>query len=133
MSFNDILADSLIRIKNAQMRRKPFAVLRSSNLVLNVLAVLKREGYITGFEEFEQSNHSKVVKVDLKYTEDGESVISDVKRVSKAGRRVYSGVKDLRKSMNGLGVLLLSTPKGVLSDAEARAEHVGGEILCEIN
>ena len=131
MSYNDILADSLIRIKNAQMRKKSFVVLRSSNLVKNTLAVLVREGYIVGFEEFKQTNHANVIKVDLKYMDD-QPVISDVKRVSKSGKRVYSGIKELRKSMNGLGVLLLSTPKGVLSDAEARSEHVGGEILCEI-
>jgi len=131
MSYNDILADSLIRIKNAQMRSKPFVVLRSSNLVKNVLAVLKREGYIIGFEEFKETNHANVIKVDLKYMDD-QPVISDVKRVSKSGRRVYSGIKKLGKSMNGLGIFLLSTPKGVISDAEARRDHVGGEVLCEI-
>ena len=131
MSMTDPLADMLTRIRNGQQRRKDSITSPASKLRTNVLEVLQREGFIRGYSQYEVGSGINELSIELKYFE-GEPVIRKIKRVSRPGRRVYSGVKDLKKVRNGLGISILSTPQGVLSDAEARANHVGGESLCEV-
>lgn len=131
MSMSDPLGDMLTRIRNGQRARKDSVVAPASKLRANVLEVLKREGFIRGYTQYEVRPGINELKIELKYY-DGDPVIREVQRVSKPGRRVYSGVKDLTRVYNGLGISVLSTPQGVLSDAEARAAHVGGEVLCQV-
>lgn len=131
MTMTDPLGDMLTRIRNGQMRRKSKVVTPASSLRENVLDVLEREGFIRGYLRVEQLGNRPEFEIELKYYE-GEPVISEIKRVSKPGRRVYSAVKDLPRVRNGLGISILSTPKGVMSDAEARTENVGGEVLCTV-
>jgi small subunit ribosomal protein S8 len=131
MSMSDPLGDLLARIKNAHHARLEKAeAVPASRLKQNVLDVLQREGYIRGYVQV-QKNGMSFIDVELKYFE-GKPAIETLERVSKPSRRVYSAVKDLPRYMNGLGISILSTPKGVLSEAEARAENVGGEILCRV-
>ncbi len=133
MAMTDPLGDMLTRIRNGQRAKKDSVVSPASGLRARVLEVLKREGYIRGYSEETlgaQGQH-KGLRIELKYFE-GEPAIQHVARVSKPGRRVYSGSKDLPIIRNGLGITIVSTPKGVLSDAEARAQNVGGEILAEV-
>ena len=130
MSVNDPLGDMLTRIRNAQLRGKTVVSTPASKLRLHVLEVLQSEGYIRGFTEVEKDG-KKNIEIELKYY-DGAPVISEIRRVSKPGRRVYSSVKDLPLVQNGLGISILSTPKGVMSDNSARTENVGGEILCRV-
>ncbi len=131
MSFSDPIGDMLTRIRNGQMARKSVVRSPASKFRANVLEVLKREGYIRDWRREDGDNGHGELVIELKYYE-GDAVISKIKRVSRPGRRVYSGVGDLTKVANGLGISILSTPRGVLSDAEARTENVGGEILCEV-
>ena len=131
MSFNDALSDMLARIKNAHKARKSFTSCYKSKLNLNVLTVLKDEGYIRDFKNIEIRKGISSIKIDLKYF-NGDPVIKNIKRVSKPGIRVYSKITDLPKIYGGLGISILSTPKGVMSDNEARKNNVGGEILCEV-
>ena len=131
MSINDPLGDMLARIRNAQMRYKAKVTTPSSKLRERVLDVLAEEGYIRGYARVDYSGGKSEFEIELKYF-DGEPVIKEIKRVSTPGRRVYSSVKDLPTVANGLGVAILSTPKGVMSDARARTENVGGEILCNV-
>jgi small subunit ribosomal protein S8 len=131
MSINDPLGDMLARIRNAQMRRKSKVTTPASKLRQHVLDVLAEEGYIRGYTRVDYSGGRSEFEIELKYF-DGEPVIKDIKRVSTPGRRVYSSVKDLPTVANGLGVAILSTPKGVMSDSRARSENVGGEILCNV-
>ncbi len=131
MSVNDPLGDMLTRIRNAQMRGKSTVMTPASALRGRVLDVLAAEGYIRGYEKNDTDNGQGEFIISLKYYE-GEPVIREVKRVSKPGRRVYMGVNDLPSVRNGLGVAIVSTPKGVLSDANARAANVGGEVLCTV-
>ncbi len=131
MTMSDPLGDMLTRIRNGQ--RAGFTSVRApgSRLRTNVLDVLKREGYIRDFSRQElQAGMSELV-IELKYA-DGEPVIREISRVSKPGRRVYSKIKDLPRIYNGLGIAILSTPRGVLSDHEARVANVGGEVLCRV-
>ena len=133
MTMSDPLGDMLTRIRNGQSARKAVVSSPASKLRSNVLEVLKREGYIRGYS---QSAHERVVNaselaIELKYYE-GEPVIREIKRVSKPGRRVYAKIKDLPRVYNGLGIAILSTPQGVMSDNEARAANVGGEVLCHV-
>lgn len=131
MSFSDPIGDMLTRIRNGQMARKSSIRTPASKFRASVLEVLKREGYIRDYhDDVDGRGHPEIV-IELKYYE-GTPVISTIKRVSKPGRRVYSKIGDLGKVSNGLGISVLSTPRGVLSDAEARAENVGGEVLCEV-
>lgn len=132
MSVNDPLGDMLTRIRNALMRNKRNVNTPASALRRRVLDVLKSEGYIRDYAEVEHANGLKEFEIELKYFE-GDSVIRQIKRISKPGRRVYSGVKDLPLVQNGLGIAILSTPKGVMSDATAREANVGGEILCHVS
>lgn len=131
MSFSDPLGDMLTRIRNGQRARKSDIKVPASKLRENVLEVLKREGYIRGYERVNLRKGIDEIKVELKYYE-GRPVISEIVRVSTPGRRVYSGVKELQKFYNGLGISVLSTPQGVMSDHEARQANVGGEILCKV-
>ena len=131
MMVSDPLGDLLTRIRNAQMRKRSTVLSPASKLRIRVLDVLKDEGYIRGYTEEEDDRGFKQVKIELKYHDD-EPVISEIKRISKPGRRVYSAVRDLPLVRNGLGISILSTPKGVMSDAIAREQNVGGEILCRV-
>lgn len=129
--MNDPLGDMLTRIRNAQMRGKPTVSSPSSKLRRWVLDVLQQEGYIRGYSETEKDNGSKQIEIELKYYE-GAPVIREIERISKPGRRVYSSVKTMPVVRNGLGISILSTPKGVMSDTAARENNVGGEILCRV-
>ncbi len=131
MALSDPLGDMLTRIRNGQRARKPTVESPVSKLRLNVLEVLKREGFIRGFSQHELKPGIPMVRIELRY-HDGEPVIKSIARVSKPGRRVYSKIADLPRVYNGLGIAILSTPRGVLSDNEARASHVGGEVLCHV-
>jgi small subunit ribosomal protein S8 len=131
MTMIDPLGDMLTRIRNAQMRRKPLVATPASKLRGRVLDVLQAEGYIRGYAEVAKSGAHPQYEIELKYFE-GQPVISEIRRVSKPGRRVYSKVGDLPNVRNGLGISILSTPKGVMSDAQAREQNVGGEILCQV-
>ena len=130
MAVTDPLGDLLTRIRNGQRAKKDSVLSPASKLRVRVLDVLQREGYIRGYQEDEQGAH-KSLRIELKYFE-GQPAIQHVSRVSKPGRRVYSGAQELPRIRNGLGITIVSTPKGVLSDAEARAQNVGGEVLAEV-
>ncbi|MBU8539758.1 30S ribosomal protein S8 [Roseomonas sp. F4] len=131
MSLSDPLGDMLTRIRNAQRARQSRCVAPASKLRENVLDVLKREGYIRAFATEQLRPGIKVISIELKYSE-GEPAIKEIARVSKPGRRVYSKIAELPKFYSGLGISILSTPKGVMSDNEARAANVGGEVLCRV-
>jgi small subunit ribosomal protein S8 len=131
MSMSDPLGDMLTRIRNGQRARQAVVASPASKMRANVLEVLKREGYIRGFTREDLRPGVAELKIELKYV-DGEPVIREIARVSKPGRRIYSGIADLPRSYNGLGITVLSTPRGVLSDNEARAAKVGGEVLCRV-
>ncbi|MFO1127036.1 MAG: 30S ribosomal protein S8 [Rhodospirillales bacterium] len=131
MSMTDPLGDMLTRIRNGQRARKGAIVAPAAKLQVHVLDVLQREGYIRGYSRYQVRPGVDELKIELKYYE-GEPVIREISRVSKPGRRVYSKIKDLPRVYNGLGVAILSTPRGVISDAEAREAHVGGEVLCKV-
>jgi len=131
MSMNDPLGDMLTRIRNAQLRGKSTVSSPASKLRAWVLDVLATEGYIRGYEKKTTENGQGELVISLKYFE-GAPVIRELKRVSKPGRRVYMGVKDIPSVRNGLGVSIVSTPKGVMSDAAARSANVGGEVLCTV-
>lgn len=129
--MNDPIADMLTRIRNAQMRGKSTVITPASKLRGWVLDVLADEGYIRGYEKITGADGHPAMEISLKYF-DGAPVIREMKRVSKPGRRVYMAVKDIPAIRQGLGVSIVSTPKGVMSDASARAANVGGEVLCTV-
>jgi small subunit ribosomal protein S8 len=131
MGMTDPLGDMLTRIRNAQMRGKSAVATPASKLRQHVLDVLAEEGYIRGYSVVEHKTGKKELEIALKYY-DGKPVIRGIRRVSTPGRRVYSSVHKLPRTQNGLGISILSTPKGVMSDAVAREQNVGGEILCEV-
>jgi small subunit ribosomal protein S8 len=131
MSMSDTLGDMLTRIRNGQTTNKKVVDAPASRFRKNVLEVLKREGFIRNFEEKEMKPGINFFEIELKYY-NGKPVITEIKRVSKPGRRVYSSIKNLQKTYNGLGISILSTPRGVMSDNEAREANVGGEVLCTI-
>ena len=130
MSMSDPLGDMLTRIRNGQQARKDSIVTPASRLRARVLDVLQREGYIRGYVPVLDGAHQNL-RIDLKYFE-GRPAIQHLARVSKPGRRVYAKIKDLQKVYNGLGISILSTPRGVMSDQEARQANVGGEVLCQV-
>jgi small subunit ribosomal protein S8 len=130
MNINDPVGDLITRIRNAHLRGRSKTLSPASTLRARVLQVLKDEGYIRDFREIEVENR-KELEIELKYFE-GTPAIHEITRVSKPGRRVYSSIKDLRLVRNGLGISIISTPKGVMSDNAARDANVGGEILCEV-
>ena len=129
--MNDPIGDMLTRIRNSQMRGKSTVLTPASKMRVRVLDVLQSEGYIRGYEQITGVNGHPAIEISLKYFE-GTPVIREMKRVSKPGRRVYMGVKDIPQVRQGLGVSIVSTPKGVMSDAAARAANVGGEVLCTV-
>ena len=131
MAMTDPLGDMLTRIRNGQMAGKGRIQSPASNLRRRVLDVLQREGYIRSYTSDEQGAGKIQLAIELKY-QNGTPVIRELRRVSKPGRRVYAGVRELPRVYNGLGIAILSTPKGVMSDAEAREAHVGGEVLCTV-
>jgi small subunit ribosomal protein S8 len=131
MQLNDPLGDMIARITNAQMRKKPKVSTPGSRLRVSVLDVLKSEGYIRGYASVEHTDGRSELEIELKYF-DGEPVIREISRISKPGRRVYVAVRNLPRINNGLGVAILSTPKGVMADHEARDANVGGEVLCQV-
>jgi small subunit ribosomal protein S8 len=131
MSMTDPLGDMLARIRNGQRANKATITSPASNLRMNVLEVLKREGYIRGYSKADSRPGVSELTIELKYYE-GKPVISTIARVSKPGRRVYSKISDLARVANGLGISILSTPRGVMSDTEARSANVGGEVLCQV-
>ncbi len=130
MALTDPLGDLLARIRNGQQAGKSSIESPASKLRSSVLEVLKKEGYIRGYEAVQDGNKLNL-RIELKYFE-GEPVIKTISRVSKPGRRVYSGISELPKVRGGLGISILSTPRGVMSDVEARAANVGGEVLCRV-
>ena len=131
MSLSDPLGDMLTRIRNAQRARHSMCMSPASQLRANVLGVLQREGFIRGYSAEELRPGVARLKIELTYNE-GEPVIKEITRVSRPGRRVYSKIKELPRVYAGLGISILSTPRGVMSDSEARAANVGGEILCRV-
>ncbi len=129
--MTDPIADMLTRIRNAVRVERPHVDIPSSRVKLGLAEVLKREGYIWDYQEID-AKPVKQLRIELKYGPNGERVIQSIKRVSKPGRRVYSKCTDLRPVLNGLGISILSTSKGLVSDREARQQKLGGEVLCEI-
>ena len=131
MFVNDPLSDMIARIKNAAQRSRSKVLTPASKLRAHVLDVLRDEGYIRGYSVVETPGEFPQFEIELKYF-DGQPVIAEISRVSKPGRRVYSSIKDLKPVKNGLGISILSTPKGVMSDNSARENNVGGEVLCSV-
>ena len=130
--MNDIIADALTRIRNAAMRKLEVATLLHSNTVTGILTVLEAKGYIESFKVVDGENNKKTVQVTLKYDERDNSVISEIKRVSTPGRRVYKSSSELKNFKNGYGTIIVSTNKGVIANDEAFASNVGGEVLCTV-
>ena len=131
MTMSDPISDLLTRIRNGQGANKGAVSSPASKLRVSVLDVLQREGYIRGYEVQKDEQSLPEVRIELKYYE-GEPVIKELHRISRPGRRVYSKINDLQRVYNGLGISILSTPRGVLSDGEARAQNVGGEVICTV-
>ena len=131
MSFTDTIGDMFSRIRNGQLRSLSSIIIHSSNFRKNILEILKTEGYIKDIFIEKSENNKTSLKISLKYYE-GDPVIKEIKRISKPGRRVYSRASSIPKVMNGLGLAILSTPKCVMSDVEARKNNVGGEIICKV-
>jgi small subunit ribosomal protein S8 len=131
MSLSDPLGDMLTRIRNGQKAGKATIVSPASKVRASVLDVLKREGYIRGYQQSDGDSGGIELRIELKYHE-GHPVIREISRVSRPGRRVYSKVTEIPRVFNGLGISILSTPRGVMSDNEARAANVGGEVLCRV-
>ncbi len=130
--MTDPIADMLTRIRNAVRVERPFVDIPTSRVKKGIADVLKREGYIWDWKDEEADPHP-MLRLELKYGQNGEKVIQTIKRISKPGRRTYSGSKELRPVLGGLGIRIISTSKGVISDREARREKVGGEVLCEVS
>ena len=130
MSLSDPIGDMIARVKNAQARNHKKVEMPSSNFKMKIADVLKNEGYINGFN-VDKNDNKQVLIIDLKYNS-GSPVISVIERVSKPGRRVFSSAQSLPKINNGLGIAIISTPKGVMTDIDARKQKVGGEIICKV-
>lgn len=131
MAMSDPLGDMLTRIRNGQRAKKERIVSPASRFRGNVLSVLQKEGYIRGYNERELNPGLREFEIELKY-HNGEPVIKEIARISTPGRRVYSGISDLQKVYGGLGISILSTPRGVMSDHDARDANIGGEVLCRV-
>ena len=130
MSLTDPIGDMLARIKNSQLRNHKKVEMPSSNFKMKIADVLKNEGYINGFN-IDNNDNKQVLIIDLKYNS-GSPVISVIERISKPGRRVFSSAQSLPKINNGLGIAIISTPKGVMTDIDARKQKIGGEIICKV-
>ena len=131
MTYTDPIGDMFSRIRNGQMRLLASVVIPSSKFRRNILEILKNEGYIKDFYIEKSENNKISLKINLKYFE-GDPVIKEIKRISKPGRRVYSRATSIPKVMNGLGLAIISTPKGVMSDTDARKQNIGGEVICRV-
>ncbi len=132
MSLSDPIADMLTRIRNAARINKKYVNIKSSRICVGIAEVLKEEGYIKDYDVIED-NKQGILRVELKYSDEGDAVINEIKRISKPGRRIYSPVEKLPHVLNGLGIAVVSTSKGVLSDRKCRDCKVGGEILCTVS
>jgi len=132
MSLSDPIADMLTRIRNAARINREHVNIKASNICADIAAVLKKEGYILDFDRIDDGNQG-IIRIALKYDRDGNSVIGKISRTSKPGCRVYSSVDELPRVMAGLGIAIVSTSKGVMSDNYCRQENVGGEILCTVS
>ncbi len=130
--MNDIIADALTRIRNAAMRKLEVATLLHSNTVVGILNVLEKKEYIEGFKVVDGENNKKTVQVTLKYDDNDNSVINEIKRISTPGRRVYKNASEIKSFKNGYGTIIVSTNKGVIANDEAYAANVGGEVLCTV-
>lgn len=130
--MNDIIADALTRIRNAAMRKLEVATLLHSNTVVGVLNVLLQKEYIAGFKVIDGQNNKKTIQVELKYDDNEKSVINEITRVSKPGRRVYKSASEIKNFKNGYGTIIVSTNKGIIANDEAFAANVGGEVLCTV-
>ena len=131
MSLNDPISDMIARIKNGNMRSKSRIEMPSSNFKIKILEVLKNEGFIINYSLKEETNNKQNLSINLKYYS-GSPVINDIERISKPGRRIYASATSIPKINNGLGIAILSTPKGVMSDIDARKKKIGGEIICKV-
>jgi small subunit ribosomal protein S8 len=132
MSLSDPIADMLTRIRNAGRTDKRQVMVRASKICRGVAETLKNEGYIEGYDQIDDGKQG-LIRIMLKYSEDGDFVITEIKRVSKPGRRVYSSVADLPDVLGGLGITIVSTSKGIMSDRNCRKENIGGELICMVN
>ncbi|AQQ72042.1 30S ribosomal protein S8 [Limihaloglobus sulfuriphilus] len=132
MSLNDPIADMLTRIRNASSTRKSQVMVKSSKVCKGVATVLKEEGYIVDFDIIDDGKQG-LIRVMLKYTPDGGQAITDISRVSTPGKRVYSNVEDMPKVLGGLGINIVTTNRGVMSDRQCREQNIGGEILCSVS
>ena len=132
MSLSDPIADMLTRIRNAGRTGKPEVKVRASKICRGVAETLKSEGYIKGYDQIDDGKQG-LIRVQLKYSEDGDFVITEIKRVSKPGRRVYSSVADLPDVLGGLGITIVSTSRGIMSDRNCRKANIGGELICMVN
>ena len=132
MSLSDPIADMLTRIRNGGMAQKPQVRVKASKVCEGIAGVLKGEGYIEDYDRIDDGNQG-IIRVFLKYTIDGDSVISEIKRQSKPGKRVYCGSKELPDVLGGLGISIVSTSKGVLSDRNCRKQNIGGELICTVS
>lgn len=130
--MTDPIADMLTRIRNAVRVEKPYVDIPTSRFKRGIADVLKREGFIWDWKEVDEENPSATLRLELKYGPNGERVIQTIKRVSKPGRRLYIRGKELKPVLGGLGISIISSSKGVISDREARRDNIGGEVLCEI-
>ena len=131
MTFVDPVGDMITRIRNAQMRFLSKVVIPSSNFRVKILDVLKQEGYIADYKKLTDTNNVNSLSVDLKYS-NGLPVIKEIKRVSKPGRRVYARASSIPKVQNGLGMVIISTSKGIMTDNDARSKNIGGELICRV-
>jgi small subunit ribosomal protein S8 len=129
---NDLVADALTRIRNASMRKLEVTELLYSKLVESVVKIIQEKGYIDSYNIVEKEGNKKFIKVVLKYDDNGNQVINELKKISKPGRRVYKGSEDIKRFKNGYGTIIVSTSKGVLSNDEAYKNGVGGEVICSI-
>ena len=131
MSFTDPIGDMLTRIRNAQLRALSNVIIPNSKFRAKILEVLKQEGYISNYKTLPSEKNKSSIQVDLKYN-NGSPVIKEIKRVSKPGRRIYSRADSIPRIQNGLGLAIISTPKGVMTDMDARKQKVGGEVICKV-
>lgn len=132
MSLSDPIADMLTRIRNAGRINREHVNIKASNICAGIAAVLKKEGYVLDFDRIDDGNQG-LIRVALKYDRDGKSIITDITRTSKPGRRIYSAVAELPRVLGGMGIAIVSTSKGVMSDKDCRQANVGGEILCTVS
>jgi small subunit ribosomal protein S8 len=132
MSLSDPIADMLTRIRNAARIMSERVNIKASKVCMAVAAVMKTEGYIEDFEKVEDANKQGILRITLKYDQTGRSAIEEIKRISKPGRRVYSSVDDLPNVLNGMGIAIISTSKGMMSDKSCRQAKIGGEIICAV-